>query len=131
MSVAVRAARADATESTIGTAPKLQWRDGAAPANCAAARTGTLLAEAALPSDWLTNPGTGAKALIGTWEDSAANAAGNIGYFSILDTAGTTCHMQGSVTATGGGGDMTVDNINVAIGQKVTVTAFTLTEGNA
>ena len=37
----------------------------------------------------------------------------------------------GSITATGGGGDMTVDNTSFATGQSFTVTAFTLTDGNA
>jgi hypothetical protein len=39
--------------------------------------------------------------------------------------------MQGTVTATGGGGDMTVNNTSFALGQTFTVTGFTLTAGNA
>jgi hypothetical protein len=39
--------------------------------------------------------------------------------------------MQGTVTATGGGGDMTVDNVSFAAAQAFTVTSFTLTAGNA
>jgi hypothetical protein len=39
--------------------------------------------------------------------------------------------MQGTVTATGGGGDLTVDNVSFASGQAFTVTGFTLTDGNA
>jgi hypothetical protein len=39
--------------------------------------------------------------------------------------------MQGTVTATGGGGDMTVDNTSFAITQAFSVTSFTLTDGNA
>jgi hypothetical protein len=39
--------------------------------------------------------------------------------------------MQGTVTATGGGGDMTVDNTSFATGQAFTVTVFTLNAGNA
>jgi hypothetical protein len=35
------------------------------------------------------------------------------------------------VTATGGGGDLTLDNVVVALGQTVTITGFTLTEANA
>lgn len=131
LSVAVRNARQDTMESTIGTAPKLQIRTGAQPANCAAADSGTLLAEMALPSDWLTAASAGAKSINGTWQDPAADAAGTAAHFRIKDTAGTNCHMQGSVTATGGGGDMTMDNVVLAVGQQVTVTAFTTTDGNA
>jgi hypothetical protein len=35
------------------------------------------------------------------------------------------------VTATGGGGDMTLDNTSIASGQKVTITTFTISAGNA
>jgi hypothetical protein len=39
--------------------------------------------------------------------------------------------MQGSVTATGGGGDLIVDNVSFAAGQQFTITSFSLTAGNA
>jgi hypothetical protein len=39
--------------------------------------------------------------------------------------------MRGTVTATGGGGDMTVDNTSFAAAQAFTVTAFSITDGNA
>jgi hypothetical protein len=39
--------------------------------------------------------------------------------------------MQGTVTATGGGGDMTLDNTSFAVGQQVNITSFTLTAGGA
>jgi hypothetical protein len=35
------------------------------------------------------------------------------------------------VTATGGGGDMTLDNNVLAVGQAVSITSFTLAAGNA
>lgn len=98
LSVAVRNAQADALETTIGTAPKVQFHTGLRPANCAAARTGTLLANISAPSDWLSAASNGAKSLSGTWTDSSADAAGYAGYFSIMDTAGTTCHCQGLVS---------------------------------
>ncbi len=129
-SVALRNATLDARETTIGTAPKLQFRTGAQPANCAAARTGTLLAEQALPSDWLAAASSGSKSLLGSWTVASA-ASGTIGYYSIMDTAGTTCHEQGSVTATGGGGDMTVDNVSIVTPQVITTTTYTLTAPGA
>jgi hypothetical protein len=130
LSVAARNARADTFETTVGTAPKLQIRSGAQPANCATAASGTLLAEIALPSDWMAAASGGVKAKSGTWS-VAAVAAGTAAHFRIVDTAGTTCHMQGSVTATGGGGDMEIDNTNIAVAQVVTVTTFSTTEANA
>lgn len=129
-SIAVRNARLDAFESTCGSSAILRLRTGAPPANCAATRTGTVLATLNLPSDWMAAASGGTKAKSGTWEDLSADAAGTVAHFEIMDSAGTTCHAQGTVTATGGGGDMTVDNPSIAAGQQITVTGFTLTAGN-
>ena len=130
-SVAVRNARLDAVESTIGTSAILEIRSGSAPANCAAADSGTLLASMTLPSDWLAAASSGTKAKSGTWQDASADNAGTAGDFRIKDSGGTTCHAQGTVTATGGGGDLTLDNTSIAAGQAVTISSFTLTAGNA
>lgn len=128
-STALRNAIANAYEATVGASPTLELRTGAPPANPAAADSGTLLASMALPADWMTAAVAGAVALQGTWQDLAADAVGTIGHFRIKQ--GATCHDQGTVTATGGGGDMTVDNPVLALGQQVNVTAFTLTAGGA
>jgi hypothetical protein len=130
-SVAVRNARLDAVESTAGASAILTIRTGAAPANCAAANSGTVLATVNLPSDWMAAASSGTKAKSGTWEDTSADATGTAAHFRIHDSAGTTCHLQGTVTATGGGGDMTVDNTSFAAGQDFIVSTFTLTAGNA
>ena len=131
LSTAVRNARLDAIETTTGTAAVIRIRTGAAPANCAAADSGTVLAEITCPSDWMAAASSGSKAKSGTWEDTSANATGTAAHFRVYDSAGTTCHIQGTVTATGGGGDMTVDNTSFAAGQAFTITTFTLTDGNS
>ena len=130
-SVAVRNAQLDAFESTIGVSAVLRIISGTPPANCATAQTGTLLAALTLPADWMSAASAGSKALLGTWQDTAADATGTAGYFRILDSTGTTCHAQGTITVTGGGGDMTLDNTSINSNQTVTVTSFTLTAGNA
>lgn len=129
-STAVRNAQLDAWETTVGTAPQLRFYTGSVPANCAAAASGTLLATLTLPSDWMAGAGSASKAKSGTWSGTGS-AAGNIGYYRIYDSGGTTCHEQGTVTATGGGGDLTVDNVNIASGQAVSVTSFNRTSSNA
>lgn len=126
---AARNAALDAIETAAGTAPTLTIRTGAAPANCAAADSGTVLATMTLPSDWLAAASGGSKALLGTWQDAAADAAGTAAHFRIKQ--GATCHIQGSVTISGGGGDMTLDNNVLALGQQVTITSFTITAGGA
>lgn len=130
-SVTVRNAQLDAVETTVGAAPLLRIYSGSAPANCAAAASGTLLAEATLPSDWMAAASSGSKALSGTWQDASANATGTAGHWRLYESGGTTCHAQGTVTATGGGGDMTLDNTSIASAQSVTITSFTITAGNA
>jgi hypothetical protein len=128
-STAARNAALDAIEAAVGTAPTLTIRTGAVPADCAAARAGTVLATLALPSDWMATASGGSKTLSGTWQDLSADAAGTAAHFSI--DQGATCHIQGTVTATGGGGDMTLDNTSIATGQQVNITAFALTAGGA
>lgn len=130
-SVSVRNARLDAIETTVGTAPLFRIYSGSPPADCATTASGTLLAECTLPSDWMANASAGAKAKSGTWQDTSANNTGTAGYFRIYDSAGTNCHVQGTVTATGGGGDLTVDNTSFASGQSFTVNTFTITAANA
>lgn len=131
LSVAVRNARLDAIESTIGTAAVLKIRTGAQPASCAAADSGTVLATLTLPTDWMAGASSGSKELSGTWEDTSADATGTAAHFRLYASDGTTCGLQGSVTITSGGGDMEVDNTSFAAGQSFSVTAFTLTDGNA
>jgi hypothetical protein len=131
LSVAVRNARLDAIETTIGASAVLKIRSGSAPANVATADSGTVLATLNLPSDWMAAAGSGAKAKSGTWEDTSADATGTAAHFRLYASDGTTAHLQGTVTATGGGGDMTVDNTSFAAAQAFTITGFTLTDGNA
>lgn len=130
-SVSVRNARLDAIETNIGLSAVLKIRTGAAPADVATADSGTVLATLTLPSDWMAAASSGSKAKSGTWQDSSADATGTAAHFRVYASDGTTAHIQGTVTATGGGGDMTVDNTSFASGQNFTVTSFTLTDGNA
>lgn len=131
LSVAVRNARLDAIETTTGTSAILKIRSGTVPATCATADAGTVLATCNLPSDYLAAASSGSKAKSGTWEDTSADATGTAAHFRLYASDGTTCHAQGTVTATGGGGDMTVDNVSFAAAQAFTITGFTLTDGNA
>lgn len=130
LSTAVRNARLDAIEATAGASAILRIRSGAQPANCAAARSGTVLATVNMPADWMQPAAGGAKAMMGAWADNSADAAGTAGHFEIVSSDGATCHLQGSVSATGGGGDMTLDNVVFAAGQQFTVSSFSLTDAN-
>lgn len=122
---AIANAMLDAYETAIGASPRLRLRTGAAPANLAAAATGTVLADMTLPADFMASAAARSKAFSGTWEDPAADANGTVGHYEIVKADNVTRVEQGSVTATGGGGDMTIDNVVVATGQKITITGFT------
>jgi hypothetical protein len=128
-STAARNAALDGIETAAGVSVTLEIRSGSVPATCATADAGTVLATMTLPPDWLANASGGAKAKSGTWQDLSADAAGTAGHFRIKQ--GGTCHIQGTVTGTGGGGDMIIDNTSIAIGQQITVATFELTAGGA
>jgi len=133
-SVTLRNNQLDQVESTTGTDAILQIRSGAPPADCATADSGTLLCAITLPTDWMAAASSGSKAKTGTWSgtgDAGASTGTDAGHFRIKDSGGTTTHMQGTITVTGGGGDMTVDNVSIAESQTVVVSTFTLTAGNA
>ena len=130
-SVAVRNAQLDALETAIGTGAVLKMRTGAPPATVATADSGTVLATLTLPSDWMAAASSGSKAKTGTWEDMSADATGDAGHFRVYASDGTTAHIQGTITATSGGGDMELDNISIAAAQAVTVTGFTISAANS
>ncbi len=130
-SVELRNAIAAQLEAIAGIDAIIKMRTGAQPADCAAVDAGTVLATLNLPTDWMAVPANGVVAKLGTWEDASADAGGNAGHFRLYKADGVTCVLQGEVTATGGGGVMTVDNIVFAALQQFTVTAFSVTVGNA
>lgn len=130
LSTTLRDAQANQVEAIVGASAKLQIRTGAQPANAAAADSGTLLVEIDLPADWLTASSSGVVSKNGTWEGVAV-ATGTAAHFRIKNSAGSTTHLQGSVTATSGGGEMEVNNTSIATTQAIVVTAFSYTRANA
>lgn len=130
LSTTVRNALLDSIETAVAASAILKIRTGAQPATCATADSGTVLATLNLPADWMAAASGGTKAKSGTWSDATADGTGTAAHWRLYASDGTTCHAQGTITATGGGGDMTLDNTNLAAGQQVDVTGFTLTAPN-
>jgi|ERR1041384_1100185 hypothetical protein len=102
----------------------LQIRSGGV-AGAENAAGGTLLVEITLPATPWSAASAGVKAKNGTWS-AAGSAAGTAAHYR-LKNAGDTHRVEGTVTLTGAGGDLTLDNTNIAIGQVVTVSTFTYT----
>ncbi len=127
-SVGVNNAKLDSIETTVGTAPILTIRTGAAPSTCATANSGTVLATLTLPSDWMNAASSGTKTKLGTWQDTSADNSGTAAHFRIHDSGGTNCHIQGTVGTSGA--DMIVDSVSFTAGQSFTINTFTITAGN-
>ena len=130
-SVTVRNAILDAIETAIGTSPVLKGRSGAVPATCATADSGTVGFSITCPSDWAAAASAGSKAKSGTWQDTSADNTITAAHWRLYASDGTTCHLQGTITATGGGGDMTLDSTSITSGQTVTISTFTISAANS
>jgi hypothetical protein len=127
LSVAVRNAMLDAIENAVGASAVVKMRSGPPPASNAAADTGTVIAVINLASDWAAAAAAGVKAFSNTpLTDNSADNAGTIAHYRVYASDGVTCHMQGTVTLTGGGGDMTVDNNVVQAGQVFSITSWSI-----
>jgi hypothetical protein len=120
-SAALDLALLDAVESAIGTAPTLVFYSGAKPTTCADADPAGPLVTITLPSDWMANASGATKAIAGSWS-GAITTTGTARSFRIKQ--GATTHVQGSVSATGGGGDAILPQLQA--GQTLTIDAWTL-----
>lgn len=101
---------------------------GAVPANCQAADPAGLLATGTLPSTAATAT-AGVATKSGSWPFTGS-AAGNAQTFRLYDS-GAVCIHQGTVTVSGGGGDMIIDNTSIAVSQAGSVTVYSVTIGGA
>ncbi len=130
-STTLRNALLDAWETAIGTSAKVMLYSGSMPANVAAATTGTKLVEFDLGSDWAGNAASGIKSLNSLPATTTGITIGSLGYYRVFASNGTTCHEQGTITITGGGGDMTVNSTSVVTGQTVNITLWSKTAPGA
>lgn len=110
-------------QATIGSSGTLKIFTGAEPANCAAADPAGLLAAISLPPTFLTSSG-GVTTIAGTWSNSASGS-GTAQSFRMYDGS-SVCHVQGNTVS-----DLQLNNTSITAGQTVTVTAFSVTAGNA
>lgn len=129
MSTNLRNARVDAITTFAGNGALLRLYDGTRPSTGGTATT--LLAELTCGTPFAASASGGVLTLGSITQDSAANAAGTATWFRVVKSDGTTHVMDGSVTATGGGGDMELVTTSITTGQPVQVTSFTITEGGA
>ena len=101
----------------------VEIRTGSQPATGQDTATGTLLATVTLADPAFGNSTTGTASAT---DPAAVNpvASGTAGWFRVKDSNGASV-FDGSCTATGGGGDMTLSNTSLAPGINVDITSFT------
>jgi hypothetical protein len=104
----------------------LQIRTGAQPASANDAASGTLLVTFTMADPAFGAASTGVKTAASVPRTATGAAAGTAGWARLLDSTGATV-LDGSVTATGGGGDITMDTTTVSVGLTVNLTGLTLT----
>jgi hypothetical protein len=127
LNVAIRNLLLDALFNTAGVFDNgtAEFRTGAKPGADVAA-SGTIVASVALGADSMTAASAGSVSKNATWQDLSADNAGTIGHARFKSSDGLKW-MDFTVTNTGGGGDITVDNSTLTAGQQFTVTSFSVT----
>ena len=127
LSNAIRSTMCDALVDAldVGGAGTIKIYDGTRPANPNASITGNLLATVNLAATAFGSASSG----VATIADPAAVTAvatGTATHFRAASGGGTVV-FDGSVTATGGGGDLTLATTSITSGLSVDVTGGTIT----
>lgn len=125
---AIRSTMCDAIVDSLDAgagAGTIQIRSGTRPADPATTATGTLLATVTCADPAFGSASSG----VATITDPAgvtAAATGTASWFRALDSNSAAC-FDGSVTATGGGGDLTLSSTSIVSGTTVDITGGTIT----
>lgn len=126
LSTATQNAAADAVVDLVDVSGpgSIEIRTTPRPATANDAVSGTLLATVVLVNPAFGAAATGTAALTDPPAVTAA-ADGQAAWFRILDGAAATV-MDGDVTATGGGGDLTLNTVTISTGLDVDITGGTV-----
>lgn len=129
LSTAARNGMANAVATLVDAgagAGTIKIYTGTQPATADTAETGTLLATVTLPDPSFAAAATGTI----TGNDPAAVnpvASGAAGWFRVEDSTGANVY-DGAVTASGGGGELQLSNVNIGPGINVDITALSFTQ---
>jgi hypothetical protein len=105
----------------------IEIRSGTRPASAADAATGTLLATITLESPSFAG-GSAGVATVADPDPVDADADGTASWFRAF-TSGAATAFDGSVTQTGGGGDITLATVELVEGLSIDITGGTITIG--
>src|SRR5688572_6164131 len=123
----LRNAQLDEITAAIGSNGKIRFYSGTRPATGGAETT--LLAECALSATAAPAASGGTLTFNAIADDASINATGTVSWFRIL-TSGNTAILDGTVTATGGGGDITTPSTSWTAAEPLSVSSLTITAGN-
>jgi len=109
-----------------GGAGTIEIRTGAAPTNPGDADSGTLLATLTFAATAFGGASSGVATADTIASDTNVDATNTAAHFRAKSGAGTVI-FQGTVTATGNGGDMTFDSVSFIAGGTAAIGSFTVT----
>lgn len=125
LSTAVRDSRANTIVTAIGNGGKVAFYNGTQPATCGTATTELYRGTLGTPSGTVT----GGVLTFNVPADTAASTTGTATWGRFYNTDGTTCVVDFTVSATGGGGTVTINSTSLTSGVNVHFNSFVLTEG--
>ena len=121
----LRNAMLDEITAAAGSNALIRIYDGSRPATGGAATT--LLAELTCNATFAAAASSGVLTLNSITQDSSANATGTATWFRLV-TSGGTFVLDGNVGTSGS--DLNLTTTSIVSGQPVSITSFTITEGN-
>lgn len=126
---AVRNAQLDALNTQIGASARLRIYNGTRPANANTAITSqTMLVELTCNATAFAAAASGGVLTANAISNGTAAATGTASWFRLWQSNGTTAIMDGDVSTSGA--DVNLNNTSIATGQTVSVTSFTVTDGD-
>jgi hypothetical protein len=123
-----RNARLDEITTVVGASGILKFYSGTPPANVGASLSGnTLLAQLTMNATFAPPSSGGVLTLNSIATESSADATGTASFFR-MTTSGGTAEVQGTVGTSGA--DLNLNTTSIVAGAAVSVSSFTITEGN-
>lgn len=124
---ALRNSMLDAITTRAGASALLRIYSGTRPATAGTATT--LLAELTCNATFAPAASGGVLTLNAITQDSSADATGTATWFRIVKSDGTTHVLDGDVGTSGS--DLNLTTTSIVATQPVSISSFTITEGNA
>jgi hypothetical protein len=121
-----RNAMLDAITTRAGASALLRIYDGSRPATGGTATT--LLAELTCNATFAAGAASAVLTLNAITQDSSANATGTASWFRIVQSGGSTHVLDGNVGTSGS--DLNLTTTSIVATQPVSISSFTITEGN-